>query len=153
MVTASKKTSSLDKVAASSVAKKTTAKKSAVETGASAETTAKTAVKKAVAKTPAVKAAVKKPDAKKSDAKKIATPKAAAAELKPANAPVTRKAAAKKKTLPVSPEHRYHMIATAAYFKAERRGFAGGYEMQDWISAEAEVDAQLNPQSHLGFTQ
>lgn len=54
----------------------------------------------------------------------------------------TRKSPAKKVTT-VSPEHRYHMIATAAYFLAERRGFAGGYEMQDWISAEAEIDAQL----------
>jgi hypothetical protein len=35
------------------------------------------------------------------------------------------------------------MIATAAYFLAERRGFAGGYQMQDWIAAEAEIDAQL----------
>jgi hypothetical protein len=35
------------------------------------------------------------------------------------------------------------MIATAAYFLAERRGFSGGYEMQDWISAEANIDSKL----------
>ena len=36
------------------------------------------------------------------------------------------------------------MIADAAYYLAERRGFSGGYEMQDWISAEYEIDAKLS---------
>ena len=31
------------------------------------------------------------------------------------------------------------MVARAAYFRAEKRGFAPGYELQDWIEAEAEV--------------
>jgi hypothetical protein len=39
------------------------------------------------------------------------------------------------------------MIATASYYLAERRGFAGGYEMQDWIAAEAQIDAQLKAQA------
>jgi hypothetical protein len=26
-----------------------------------------------------------------------------------------------------------------AYFRAERRGFAPGYEVEDWLAAEAEV--------------
>jgi len=43
----------------------------------------------------------------------------------------------------VTPEERCHMIATAAYFRAEQRGFAGGYEMADWIAAEAQIDAKL----------
>lgn len=30
------------------------------------------------------------------------------------------------------------MIATAAYFRAERRGFAPGNELADWLQAEAE---------------
>lgn len=30
-------------------------------------------------------------------------------------------------------------IAMCAYFKAEARGFAPGFEMQDWLSAEAEI--------------
>ncbi len=33
------------------------------------------------------------------------------------------------------------MIARLAYFRAERRGFAPGGEVQDWLAAEAEVDA------------
>lgn len=44
----------------------------------------------------------------------------------------------------VTPEDRYRMIATAAYFCAEQRGFAGGCEMEDWISGEAQIDAMLN---------
>jgi hypothetical protein len=35
------------------------------------------------------------------------------------------------------------MIAEAAYLRAERRGFAGGDEREDWLAAEAEVDALL----------
>jgi hypothetical protein len=77
--------------------------------------------------------------------KKVAAAKAAPAEPKATKAPAAKKPAAKKTTLEVSPQQRYHMISTAAYFLAERRGFVGGYEMQDWISAEFEIDAKLNP--------
>lgn len=35
------------------------------------------------------------------------------------------------------------MIATAAYLRAERRGFAPGHETEDWLEAEAEIDRQL----------
>lgn len=38
---------------------------------------------------------------------------------------------------------RRQMIAEAAYFRAERRGFAPGDALKDWCEAEAEVDAQL----------
>lgn len=40
----------------------------------------------------------------------------------------------------LSPEERRRMIAEAAYFRAERRGFAVGGELDDWIQAEAEFD-------------
>lgn len=43
----------------------------------------------------------------------------------------------------VDPEHRASLIAEAAYFRSERRGFAAGYELEDWLAAEAEVDARL----------
>ena len=39
---------------------------------------------------------------------------------------------------------RDEMIARAAYFRAERRGFADGCALQDWLEAEAEVDAKLS---------
>lgn len=43
----------------------------------------------------------------------------------------------------ISPEERYSMIATAAYFRAQSRGFAPGHEVQDWLDAQAEVDGEL----------
>lgn len=36
---------------------------------------------------------------------------------------------------------REQMIAEAAYFRAERRGFEPGNEMSDWLQAEADVEA------------
>jgi hypothetical protein len=43
----------------------------------------------------------------------------------------------------VDPERRDALIAEAAYFRAQRRGFAPGHEGEDWLAAEAEVDARL----------
>ena len=42
------------------------------------------------------------------------------------------------------PEERGQMIAEAAYFKAERRGFVGGDPLQDWLEAEADIDRILD---------
>ena len=39
----------------------------------------------------------------------------------------------------ISAEERQQLIARAAYFRAEKRGFAPGWEQQDWFEAEAEV--------------
>jgi hypothetical protein len=41
----------------------------------------------------------------------------------------------------ISEDVRRGMIAEAAYLRAERRGFSPGYEEEDWLAAEAEVDA------------
>ncbi len=43
----------------------------------------------------------------------------------------------------LTPEARHALIAEAAYLRAERRGFAPGHETEDWLAAEAEVDALL----------
>jgi hypothetical protein len=43
----------------------------------------------------------------------------------------------------VSEEERCAMIAKAAYFLAERRAFAPGHELEDWLAAEREVDERL----------
>jgi hypothetical protein len=43
----------------------------------------------------------------------------------------------------VGPEQRAALIAEAAFFRAEKRGFAPGSEVADWLAAEAEVDATL----------
>lgn len=40
-------------------------------------------------------------------------------------------------------EERYKMIAAAAYLRAEKRGFQGGNALEDWVAAEAEIDATL----------
>ena len=43
----------------------------------------------------------------------------------------------------VGPEQRASLIAEAAFFCAEKRGFAPGHEVEDWLAAEAEVDTKL----------
>lgn len=43
----------------------------------------------------------------------------------------------------VTAERRLVLIAEAAYYRAERRGFQPGGEMADWLEAEAEVEALL----------
>ncbi|MGH8296320.1 MAG: DUF2934 domain-containing protein [Steroidobacteraceae bacterium] len=48
----------------------------------------------------------------------------------------------------VSEDARRAMIAQAAYLRAERRGFAPGGEAEDWLAAEAEVDALLKAGHH-----
>jgi len=35
------------------------------------------------------------------------------------------------------------LVAIAAYYRAERRGFAPGGEVEDWLDAEREVAARL----------
>jgi Protein of unknown function (DUF2934) len=43
---------------------------------------------------------------------------------------------------------RQQLIAEAAYFIAERRGFAPGRELEDWARAEAEIDMRLGGLPH-----
>lgn len=38
---------------------------------------------------------------------------------------------------------RRELIAEAAYHRALRRGFRGGSAVDDWLAAEAEIDAML----------
>ena len=40
-------------------------------------------------------------------------------------------------------KERYERIAEGAYHRAEKRGFAPGYELDDWLAAEQEVDRLL----------
>ncbi len=44
---------------------------------------------------------------------------------------------------PVDSELRRQMVAAAAYFLAERRGFEAGHDLEDWLAAEAMVDSRL----------
>jgi len=47
-----------------------------------------------------------------------------------------------QRELPSLSEDREARIAEAAYWRAERRGFAPGSELDDWLSAEKEIDQQ-----------
>jgi hypothetical protein len=73
------------------------------------------------------------------------TPRARAKSTTPrATAAAVKKPAAAAKAAPtVSEDVRRGMIAEGAYLRAERRGFAPGYEETDWLAAETEVDALL----------
>ena len=42
-------------------------------------------------------------------------------------------------------EDRQSRIAEAAYYRAERRGFGGNHELEDWLEAEREFDSLLTP--------
>lgn len=44
----------------------------------------------------------------------------------------------------VTPEERLQMIAEAAYYHAEHRGFQAGEEERDWFEAELEIDRLLS---------
>lgn len=74
------------------------------------------------------------PPAEKSTARRRATPTTAAP------GPGAPGASAR---ISVSEEARRAMVAQAAYLRAERRGFSPGNEEEDWLAAEAEVDALL----------
>lgn len=68
-------------------------------------------------------------------AKARAAPKVA---LKPVAAKPARSRA--KKPATVAAEQRRNYVEVAAYHIAERRGFAPGDPLQDWVQAEAEID-------------
>lgn len=90
----------------------------------------KTTKPETAAKTPAAKkpATAKAPAAKKTTTKKATAP---AAAPQPAAMPV------------LTPEQRCHYVEVAAYYIAERRGFHGGSQMEDWVQAEKEIDRLL----------
>lgn len=74
-------------------------------------------------------------------ASKKATPKKASAKKTPKKrvfqAPNDPQAQA------ITKEERHYLIAEAAYFIAEQRGFQGDAAMDDWLQAEAAIDARL----------
>lgn len=91
----------------------------------------------------------KKKTAKAAPASTTAKTKAAAkppAKKAPARATATKAARGNgaAKSHRVNADQRRNYIEVAAYYIAERRGFAGGNEMDDWAAAEAEVDRLLS---------
>jgi Protein of unknown function (DUF2934) len=39
----------------------------------------------------------------------------------------------------LSPEELHQLVAEAAYYRAEQRGFAPGQDVEDWLAAEAQL--------------
>ncbi len=79
----------------------------------------------------------KRARARKSTAKKTSAPE-----------PTQAKAAAKSDNGPIclTAIDRRAMVATAAYYRAERRGFQSGHEFEDWLDAEADIETLLRAQ-------
>jgi hypothetical protein len=63
---------------------------------------------------------------------------AAKKERTPSKPPSKPRAPARAK-----PEDLRQLISEAAYYRAKRRGFAPGHELEDWIQAEAEVMGRI----------
>ena len=99
-----------------------------------------------MAKTTDIKPTKKTADAKPKTATEgkpaKASKSATAASLNAAAAPKEKKAA-KTKTLHPGQDMINGMVAVAAYFLAEKRAFAPGFEEQDWLAAKAQIMAQL----------
>jgi hypothetical protein len=67
-------------------------------------------------------------------------------ERKPAPAPkerAARKPLVGNSQTALTPEELDQMVATQAYLRAEKRGFAPGHELDDWVAAEHEVRESL----------
>jgi hypothetical protein len=75
--------------------------------------------------------------AAKARAVKSRTGKRARNVQPPTNSIVTRSSAY------IEPQVREAMISEAAYFRSAHRGFEPGHEVDDWLAAEAEIDAAL----------
>lgn len=88
--------------------------------------------------------------------KRRTEPAGSHARPKAARTPVRKKSSAAKETpataaaadpsaqcVLTTPAERQHMIERAAYFRSQQRGFVPGFEMEDWLDAEAEVDQRL----------
>jgi hypothetical protein len=55
---------------------------------------------------------------------------------------VIRDSSLERREIPSYSDTREARIAEAAYWRAERRGFAPGGELEDWLQAERELDEQ-----------
>jgi len=67
-----------------------------------------------------------------------------AAQPSPAKVTSVRKKTAYSRRQTGDDVDRFQMIATAAYYRAEHRGFTGGDPMEDWLAAEAEINQRYH---------
>ena len=104
-------------------------------------TPAKRPVTAAVANVAKPKPAPKaKLGAKPAPGAKPATKTRAAPKVAPKPAAAKPARSRAKKPPAVAAEQRRYYVEVAAYHIAERRGFAPGDPLQDWVQAEAEID-------------
>jgi Protein of unknown function (DUF2934) len=47
------------------------------------------------------------------------------------------------------PDLRHRMVSEAAYGRFSERGYQDGYDIEDWLRAEEDVDRQLLPGRHV----
>ena len=111
--------------------------------------TTKGSAKAAPAKRPAPAAAPSTTKAKAAAKAKLAARPEPVVKAKAAPKVAPKAAVAKPATVragkpkSVPPEQRRNYIEMAAYYIAERRGFAPGNPLEDWVQAEAEIDRLL----------
>lgn len=82
------------------------------------------------------------------EVRNVADPESAAVSAAVKTLPAGKPGRAKRPVITASSlrlegEDRQLLIAEAAYFRAERRGFQPGRELEDWLAAEIEIDALL----------
>jgi hypothetical protein len=70
--------------------------------------------------------------------------KAPGREARPSTAPARSNSAVTPTAPFIEPDRRDAMIADAAYFLAEQRDFCPGHELDDWLTAEREIDGVLS---------
>ena len=106
--------------------------------------------KEKVARSAPKKPATRAPKPKKKTTESGKTSRGAKSAARPRTRPAAKTAPRKAVTAnaergstAISREQWQAMVAEAAYFMAERRGFAGGDPEQDWREAEAEINALL----------
>lgn len=92
---------------------------------------------------PARTADVTPPAEKAAPSRRSTSPKAGEGSASPGSANSATGMTGGATRMTVSADTRRTMIAQAAYLRAERRGFSSGDEVEDWLAAEAEVDALL----------
>jgi hypothetical protein len=80
--------------------------------------------------------------APKATAPKPPTPKASAPKAR------SRKPKAAAAGRVRNDEDRHASIARAAYLRSQNRGFQPGFELEDWLAAEAEVDQRPVGEGH-----
>ena len=111
---------------------KTTAKKASAKKSTTAQKRVTAAAKSSTVKT------------SKATASKTST-KSKTSTAKP-TAKRTKSNGNGKNRITVDPKVRQQMIAEAAYYIAESRGFSGGTPEGDWVKAENQIDQLLHQQ-------